>query len=232
MPDDDPSDRPPDDRVPDDRLDDDLLGPLAEALRAPDRSPAPHRVADLRRQVEARRRLAGESAGAVVSASDVALDAPADEVLDRRQRRDAEEARRRSRRALLRGGAAAGIGVVAGAAGVFALTTDDGGGATDPAPPTEPVAFASVPEGLTVDGRTIDHTWGMELLLDVQGLPAGAEYEVRYATEAGPVAAGGFVAVDVPMRCRFNGTALRSAVTAIDVVDTATGTSVLTGTIS
>lgn len=207
----------------DERSDDDLLADLADALRAPEREPAPDRIAALRRRVEARGGLAADGPAA----------AARDEVADRRAGRRAEEVeRRRSRRALLRGGAAAAVGSVVGAVGALALVGDgDGGRATDP--PTEPVAFATVPEGIVVTGRTIDHTWGMELLLDVAGLPDGAAYEVRYATAAGPVAAGGFRAVgDVTVRCRCNGTALRSDVAAVEVVDLATGRAVLAGTLA
>ena len=96
-------------------------------------------------------------------------------------------------------------------------------------PPTRPVRFATVPAGTTVAGRTIDHTWGMELLLDLSGLPTDRSYSVTYATAEGPVSAGGFRSVAVPMACRFNGTVLRRAVTEIAIADEATGEVVLRG---
>jgi len=69
----------------------------------------------------------------------------------------------------------------------------------------------------------------MELLLDVSGLPTDRDYTVSYTTADGPVSAGGFRSVAVPMACRFNGTALRDAVTEIAVTDAATGDVVLRG---
>lgn len=135
-----------------------------------------------------------------------------------------------TRRNVVVGSIAAAVGIAVGAAGAIVAST--GGGAEDDqaaAPPTQPVEFSVIPAGTTVSARTIDHTWGMELLLDVSGLPVDQDYTVTYATDAGPVAAGGFRSVDVPMACRFNGTALRTAVTEIEVSDQVTGDVVLRG---
>lgn len=133
-----------------------------------------------------------------------------------------------SRRNVIVGSIAAAVGAAAGIAGTVAATS--GGSSDDDAgPPTRPVEFSMVPASVTVAGRTIDHTWGMELLLDVSDLPVDHDYEVTYATARGPVSAGGFRSVPVPMVCRFNGTALRDDVIEIEITDQASGETILRG---
>lgn len=183
--------------------DDELLGALGDALAPPDR-PVP---AD---------GLAAVRAQAAAAASSSTPPSPAD-------------ASGPSRRTILVGSIAAAVGAAAGIAGTVAATGGDDGSEEDAAPPTRPVEFSTVPTGTEVAGRTIDHTWGMELLLDVSGLPVDQDYTVTYATTDGAVSAGGFRSVAVPMACRFNGTALRAAVTQIDIADAATGEIVLRG---
>lgn len=192
--------------------DDELLGALGDALQPPDRPVPAAGLAAVRAQA-----AAAAAAGSGSSSSPLAGD-------------DASGAA--SRRTVLVGSIAAAVGAVVGGAAAIAATSDDGdgeGGQEVAAPPTQPVEFSVVPTGATVDGRTIDHTWGMELLLDVSGLPVDQDYTVTYATAAGPVSAGGFRSVAVPMVCRFNGTALRSAVTDIAIANEATGEVILRG---
>jgi hypothetical protein len=183
--------------------DDELLGALGDALAPPDRPVPADGLAAIRAQV------------AASSGSGVPPQAPSG-------------SSGASRRTVLIGSIAAAVGAAAGIAGAVAVTSD-GGSDEVAAPPTRPVEFSLVPDGATVAGRTIDHTWGMELLLDVSDLPVDRDYAVTYATADGDVAAGGFRSVAVPMACRFNGTALRSAVTEIAVADQATGETVLRG---
>lgn len=121
---------------------------------------------------------------------------------------------RARRRDFLVGGIAASIGVAAGLAG--AITTDDDGPA---APPMEAIAFTGTPAGARTDASLINHTWGVELVLDVDGLPAGNAYDVTYDGPDGPLTAGSFLAVAVPMHCRFNAARRRDAVTAITITD-------------
>lgn len=132
-----------------------------------------------------------------------------------------------SRRTVLVGSIAAAVGAAAGIAGTVAATAGDR--SEDAGPPTRPVAFGAVPDGTTVTGRTIDHTWGMELLLDVDGLPVDRDFVVSYRTASSAVSAGGFRSVAVPMACRFNGTVLRDAVTEIVIADQESGEVVLRG---
>lgn len=182
--------------------DDELLGALGDALEPPDRPVPADGLAAVRAQAAA-----------------AAADAP-----------DAPGAPGASRRTLLVGSIAAAVGAAVGVAGtIVAASGDDADQAQPAGPPTRPVEFTRVPDGTTVDGRTIDHTWGMELLLDVSGLPVDQDYVVTYATDAGPVPAGGFRSVAVPMACRFTSTALRSAVSGIAITNQATGDLVLRG---
>jgi len=118
------------------------------------------------------------------------------------------------RREVLVGGIAASVGVMIGAAGVLATRGDD-----PKAVPTEPITFAAAAPEVRTTASLINHTWGVELLLDVEGLPAGAVYDVAYATAAGgTVPAGSFLSVaDKLMKCRFNAAALRADVTHITV---------------
>lgn len=183
---------------------------LEGALSPPPRDVPEDRIAALRALVEAR--AAERVASPAV--------APAEVV---------ELPRSPARRTVLVGSIAAAIGAAAGSAGVLATQSRDGD--DEAAVPTQPVTFASVPPGASVDGRTIDHTWGMELLLDVEGLPLGRAYDVTFTTAEGPVGAGGFLSVDALMICRFNATVLRDAVQSVEVVDQQTGEVALRGTL-
>ncbi len=181
--------------------DDELLGALGDALAPPDRPVPADGLAAVRAQASA------ASAGPPAVGSG--------------------RGGGPSRRTVLVGSIAAAVGAAAGIAGTVAATAGDRD--EDAGPPTRPVAFDAVPTGATVTGRTIDHTWGMELLLDVEGLPVDRDLVVSYQTASSAVSAGGFRSVAVPMACRFNGTVLRDAVTEIVIADQATGEVVLRG---
>lgn len=180
--------------------DDELLDALGDALAPPDREVPAGRL-------DALRALAAEHGTAPPS------DPPAGDA---------------SRRTVLVGSIAAAIGAVAGVAGTIAATDGDGG-AEEQAVPTGPFEVTELAPGAIADARTIDHTWGLELLLDIEGLPVGRTYAVTFATADGPAGAGGFRSVAAPMRCRFNATALRADVTEVTIADEGTGTVVLRG---
>jgi hypothetical protein len=185
--------------------DDELLGALGDALEPPDRPVPADGLAAVRAHAAAAAAAAGSGAASGPPAEPVGA----------------------SRRSLLIGSIAAAVGAAAGVAATVAATSS--GDDEVAGPPTRPVEFTSVPTGTTVAGRSIDHTWGMELLLDVDGLPTDHDYTVAYGTEAGRVPAGGFRSVAVPMACRFNGAVLRAAVTEVVVIDEANGEIVLRG---
>jgi hypothetical protein len=184
--------------------DDELLGALGDALEPPPREVPADRMAALRA-------LAAEH-GSVPPTGDVP--APVVPIT--------------SRRTVLVGSIAAAVGAVAGVAATVAATGDDGGGEVA-GPPTGPFEVTSIATGATAEARTIDHTWGLELLLDIEGLPVERTYAVSFATADGPVSAGGFRSVAVLMRCRFNATALLAEVTEVTIADEATGDIVLRG---
>jgi hypothetical protein len=128
-----------------------------------------------------------------------------------------------SRRSLLVSSAA----VVAGAVGgVLATKVVDGRATKSSAgPPTEGLVFAAgaaaVP-GAELSGKVINHTWGVELLLDASGLPVGAPFRVVYLSNADTaVDAGGFVGAAIPIHCRCNAALLRDRITAIEIRDAA-----------
>lgn len=175
---------------------------LARALQPnPERTPPPERVAALRSQVEARAHHSGPIAPPTV----VAL--------------AAQRQGRTGRRDLLVGGIAASIGLLAGVGGAVAVAGSDDDSLDGM--PTEPITFASAPAGVTTEASLIDHTWGLELVLDVEGLPAGRDYQVLYTSTGGDaVLAGSFRSVDdVLMKCRFNAALLRADTTAVAVID-------------
>lgn len=169
---------------------------LADAL-APEAAPvpSPDRIAALRRHAQAQ-------AGQVTSPAaqtEFGRDQPT------------------GRRAMLIGGVAATIGAAIGIGGALLASQDDG----STGPPTERVEFASTRPGVRTDAALINHTWGTELLLDVEGLPAGQLYRVDYLGGGpGSGSAGSFRSVpDTLMRCRFNAAALRNDITSVVVTD-------------
>lgn len=124
-------------------------------------------------------------------------------------------ARPATRRAVLIGGVAASVGAAFGVSGALFATRDE----DEPqGPPTEPIEFAAVDDGVRTTAALINHTWGTELMLDIEGLPGDTTYQVVYAKREDQVPAGSFLSVaGTVMRCRFNAAVLRSDVTRIAV---------------
>lgn len=170
---------------------DDIERRLAGALgHDPDRQPPSDRIARIR-------------AEAAASAESLPPD-------DRRH----DSAAPTRRRDLLIGGIAASIGAAAGVAGGLLASRDD----TDEVA-TEPLALSMSSDAIVANGSLINHTWGVELLLDIDGLPAGDSYTVEYRRVDGtPIAAGSFLSVDAPMKCRFNAAVIRRDTAAIRIL--------------
>lgn len=126
------------------------------------------------------------------------------------------------------GVAAAAAAVVAVVVGISLFLDRDGGG-----PPElgeeEPIAFSEAPRGVSTEAAVVAHTWGTEVVLEVEGLEAGEVYAVNVEREAGsPVPAGTFVSVEGdPVECRLNGAVLRQDASAITVADASSGETVL-----
>lgn len=134
---------------------------------------------------------------------------------------------RRRRVAEVIAAAAAAFVVVAGAATV--LVPDP-----DPVVPgtlgaTEPITFTEAPPGTEVAyASLVAHTWGTELLFQVDGgLAVGEVYTVVFEADDGTsVPAGTFIGDDIPIVCELNGALLRQDAAAVTVLD-AEGTPVL-----
>lgn len=115
---------------------------------------------------------------------------------------------------------AAVVAVLCGCAAFAGRMTVDQGPAD---PPTEAVQLAGVDSGVTAEAELINHTWGVELVLDIEGTSSGSSYDVTYQTAGGPVSAGSFVSVDALMHCRFNAAVLRSELSEIHIVERTSG---------
>lgn len=89
----------------------------------------------------------------------------------------------------------------------------------------EAIAFSVVPDDVVVDGVVVAHTWGTEVKLEVEGLPAGATYTVLVESNQGPaVVAGTMLGVDGrPITCTLNGAVLREQARAVLITDAAGG---------
>lgn len=169
-----------------------LLELLGSALPA-DREPGDERVAELRAAAERHREERLQEIGAPQASS---------------------RARRRSmgRRGFLLGGAAASVGAAMGI-GVTAVLDEEG-------PPTEAIALSDVAPGVQAGAELINHTWGVELLLTVDGLAPGRTFDATYRTTDGrAVTAGSFVGIAGPYLCRMNGAVLREELEEIEIVD-------------
>lgn len=175
--------------------DDELLARLGDAMNTPVPDPSEERLAGVRdaaqRAQDARRRGISDAPRAVSS-----------------------------RRAVVIAAAAAAIGAIGGA--VVADVADDDEPTTSE-PPTEALQFsreAALPEGVTLSGRTINHTWGVELLLDTDGFPIGEPYQIVYIDNADvEIEAGGFIGSEIAIHCRCNAALLRADIDAIEIRD-------------
>lgn len=180
--------------------DDELMQRLTDGLHTPVPEPSPSRVAAVRQAATRTRDLASPVASTAATTAHVS-----------------------TRRTWLMTAAAAAVGAVGGA--VLAGAGEDQPTAT-PGPPTEPLSFsrsATSITGSTVAGSTINHTWGVELLLDATGFPVGDRFAVEFVGRDGvAVSAGGFVGSEMVIHCRCNGALLRDEIAAIEIRD-ATG---------
>lgn len=132
------------------------------------------------------------------------------------------------RRGLLLAAAAGIVGAVAGGAVVSVTRSDD----DDSGFPLEAIGLQGVPAGVRADASVVDHTWGMELLLDVEGLPVGDRYDVVFVARNGDrLPVGGFVGAEVPVLCRNTSPLLRADAASVEVLDAA-GAVVMSSTLA
>lgn len=130
--------------------------------------------------------------------------------------------RRASRPVLTYLAAAAALLVVGGVIGT-AVTDRLQGPPTGP-PGTlgavEEVSFSTSPDGSVVDAALVAHTWGTETLLEVDGLPVGASFEVVLVREDGvEVSSGTFLGAEQLITCQLNAAVLREDVAELQVRD-------------
>lgn len=116
------------------------------------------------------------------------------------------------RRGFLLGGLAASVGAAVGVGATEAVEEDG--------PPTEAIALAEVAPGVQASAELINHTWGVELLLTVDGLALGGAFDATYRTTDGrAVTAGSFVGVQGEYLCRMSGAVLREDLEEIEILD-------------
>lgn len=132
-------------------------------------------------------------------------------------RGDAPHRRGPSRRTVLAFAAALLVAAI-GSSAVFFSTARQG-------PPglgeAEPIAFSEAPGGVSTDAAVVAHTWGTEVVLEIEGLRSGEVYAVVLEREGGePVEAGSFIGTEAgPVECSLNGAVLRQDARAVLVVD-------------
>jgi hypothetical protein len=188
----------------DERLYEQLAEQLAEGLAPGRHGPSEERVAAVRAHAERRRAKAAAEAGSAPPS-----------LADHRRRRD-----------VLTGAVAAAVGVALGAIGSEVLDDDPPPGA-----PTQPVELAVASPDVEAEAVTINHTWGVEIILTTTGLAPGGVYRVAVQPADGTadVSAGSFLGVEgVPVVCRMNASIVQAAATGFTVVDEA-GAMVIAG---
>ena len=94
-----------------------------------------------------------------------------------------------------------------------------GDGATSPVP-LEAVAVTSEVDGVTADADLVDHTWGVEIKLNVAGLEDGATYTTTVRAGDREYPAGEFIGVaGVEIHCNMNSSVVRDDATGFTVWD-------------
>jgi hypothetical protein len=116
--------------------------------------------------------------------------------------------------------AAITVALLIGTVSLFTVFSDSGN------PPglgdEEPISFASEPGGVrVVEASVVAHTWGTELLMEVEGLREGEVYSVEIEREDGTTAPGGtMIGVgENPIDCALNAAVLRQNAEAITIAD-------------
>ncbi len=181
----------------DDLNDDDLLRQIDDAMNVPVPDPSPERIAAVRAAAVRQQGNPQPTTARVIT----------------------------SRRAMLLATAAAAVGAVGGA--VVANSTQHEP-LTAAGPPTEALAFSPsgpIISGSSVSGKVINHTWGVELLLDASGFPVPEAFRIVYIDTGGAIVeAGGFVGAELPIHCRCNAALLRTDIVAIEIRDASDAT--------
>lgn len=127
--------------------------------------------------------------------------------------------RPRRRPALLALGAAASLAVGLGLGlGIPALQSMPPTGPAGTLGAIEAVDFAGEPEGARVDGELIAHTWGIESVLEIDGVAPGDSFSVVViGLDGAEYDSGTFLGSDVVIHCRMNAAVLREQVASVEV---------------
>lgn len=131
---------------------------------------------------------------------------------------ETERTRRRRRTAVQRA-------LLATAASVILILTFVAGGrlGSDDAPspaPLEAVAVSSAVDGVIADADLVDHTWGLEIKLNVTGLEGGESYTTTVQAAGREYPAGEFIGVTgVEIHCNMSTSVLRDDATGFTVWD-------------
>ncbi|MBM7416134.1 MULTISPECIES: hypothetical protein [Nocardiaceae] len=130
--------------------------------------------------------------------------------------------------------AAAVAGIAVGVAAVLGVQTVGTRGDATPADSAIAVAESAGPPGelgafetvdftetaldVSVDGGLVAHTWGTETVLEMQGVPQNAAFEVVLVDRAGADrSSGSFLGSAVTIDCRMNAAVLRPDVAEIEI---------------
>ena len=82
----------------------------------------------------------------------------------------------------------------------------------------ETVDFIAEEPDVSVDGGLVAHTWGTETVLEMQGVPLNAAFEVVLVDRAGADrSSGSFLGSAVTIDCRMNAAVLRPDVAEIEI---------------
>lgn len=127
------------------------------------------------------------------------------------------------RRAPLLLGAAASLAVGVGLGlGIPALQSMPPRGPAGTLGAVEAVDFTGEPNGASVDGELIAHTWGIESVLEIDGVAPGESFSVVViGTDGAEYDSGTFLGSEVVIHCRMNAAVLREQVASVEVRTTA-----------
>ena len=129
-----------------------------------------------------------------------------------------ERTHRRRRTAIQRAlvGTAASLILVATFLACSTIAGDDA-----PSPvPLEAIAVTSQIDGVAADADLVDHTWGLEIKLNVTGLKDGESYTTTVRAAGREYPAGEFIGVTgIEIHCNMNSSVLRDDATSFTVWD-------------
>lgn len=115
----------------------------------------------------------------------------------------------------------AAVGALVGVAATIAVATVIPGDPAPPGPVIVAVPGVTSTAGVVASAGLVDHTWGVEIKLTVDGLPAGRHYDMRIIGDDGTVyQAGEFVGVRATtIHCNMSASVLLEDAASFTVLD-------------